>query len=256
LKPNTYYNYDQASYVFFSLHEKLKDFWAENLFPLTGDGGNPTGGLDRLVYASNDFALRKRSQDLLKRQEDIDSTQTQLDFPFFSYKRTGLEFSDEGRWHNQAFSPGIYIDELETKVYMDPVSITFEGIVWCSTENDLQWLIQRLRFIADGLTEREMDSMLVYNGIDVPIWAQLNFNSINFEPQFNENDWLENNKIHTISLDFQLDTFLIRFGDPLKEGVANWSLVDEVIFTFQERNCKDETTYEEVIKLMYDELEP
>lgn len=241
-------------YIFFSLHETLKDFWAENLFPLTGEGGNPTGGLDRLVYASNSYALRARSDQLLKRREVENSSQTQLDFPFLSYKRTGIEFNNEGLWNNQSFAAGIYIDEIGDKVYIDPISITFEGIFWCSTENDLQWAINRLRFIADGLTEAEVASSVFYGATEIPISAQLNFNSVQLDPTYDDNDWLTQNKIHTIGLDFQLDTFAIRFGDPLKAGTSNYALTEKVIFSYAERNCNDITEREEIIEKMWDDL--
>lgn len=255
--PSRYYSYDQSQFVFFALHSVLKEFWANSMFPTTGFGGNPTGGLERLVYASNDYALRKRSEDLINRKEDVNSTQSQLDFPFLSYKRTGIEFNDVlNKWNHIAFSSGIYLDDIQDKAYITPVSITFEGIFWCSTESDLQWAEQQLRFIADGLTEDALEYSLMYGNTEVPMSAILNFNSINLDPTYNENDWLTQNKIHTINLDFQIDTYMVRFGNPLKPN-ANWSLTEKVIFDFKtEFQLSDDTLDEEVIELLYSELAP
>lgn len=239
---NFFYDYDHNSTTYFTSYVALKEYFANLLFD--GDG-------TRIVPASNEQALRRR-QDSIKEQ-------THLFFPFMNLRRTTDFFRQDskGHWNNRLFGDGIWVPEIGAKLQMDPVSIPYEATVWLSTEHDLHEAYRRLRFNEDGLTEIEFSTLI--NEQEFCNFMQLN-TDISYDPTYNDSDWLERNKIHTISVPFTVYTWLTNLvfpGDLDGEGNPIYSITEKVIYTFRTLNqIDDSVTNEQVIQLLYDELEP
>ncbi len=233
---NPFYVYSRSSQPFFQLHISLKEHFSNLLYD---------GDQTRLVYTQNDNALRKR--------QDGNFEDTNLFFPFMNYKRTP-DFNPDpvsGRWNNKLYASGVYIDALGMKVKANPVNISFEGMIWLSTEQDLAETFRRLRMDADNFTE--LTYTVVINGVELPLNLELGYDTLQYDPEFTDRDWLEKNKIHTIRVDFSVNTFLIETVNP--DDTLEYSITEKVIYDFKNKNCLGEITYEETIDWLIDEYD-
>lgn len=236
-----YYQTDRPKVPYFVLHVALKAHFADMLF-----GGDQT----RIEYASNDYALRKRS--------DSQKEESHLNFPFLNYKRTQYGFDDTPwRYHRSLFNDGVYIDEIGTKIRANPSQVTFEGTFWTDNEQDLVEASRRINFDADGVTEFDYDVQIknITTGdiCALALHAQLNYTSRDFDPTYNEQDWLDINKIHTIGLDFNVSTWDINPADP--EEPIDYSITETVIYNYKVKNFLGQITDEEVYQFLVSELD-
>ena len=190
---------------------------------------------DRITYASNEYALRKRAQD----QEH-----NNLNLPFMNYKIDDFAFGATPWWNNNLFSRGIYLPELGQKIRMSPVSLNYEATFWAHRDDEILYAFSELRFDADSKTT--LTSSIEISGIDVPFPGQLSYTNLNFTPKYNEQDWLDRNKIHTITLDFAVITWIMK---------TNLDIVipNKIILEFQAlHGIEDTVSYEETINLIID----
>lgn len=206
---NSYYTYDHSLSPYYAVHMRVDQHLADTFF---------NGDLTRIVTASNNYALRKRS--------DQNKTDSSLNLPFLNYKRTDWDFDDGiGKWSNPAFGQGIHIDGIPFKIKILPTVLKFQSIIWFATENDIVNAYKNLRFDSDGLTE--LDYSLTFGNVTVPMWLWFTYDDATFDPEYNESDWLEKNKIKTISLNFTVHFFNIDFDE--SEEVA---ITEKVLFDF------------------------
>lgn len=212
---NTYYDYDHDLTPYYASLIALDNHLSNTFF--NGDG-------TRVLTASNDYALRKRF--------DQNKDETNLKLPFMNYKRTNWDYDrDIGKWSNPSFAEGIYLDDVGKKVKILPVVVDFEATLWFATEHDMARAYHLLRFDSDGLTELNYD--LLIDEVPVPMWIWFTYNDADYDPSYNESDWLVQNKIHTISLDFTAHFFDIDVAPG--PSSTSFSITEEVILEFAAR---------------------
>jgi len=218
---NTYYDYNKSLTPYYASLIALDNHLANTFF---------NGDLTRIVTASNNYALRKRS--------DQDKDTSNLNLPFMNYKRTEWGFDDRiGKWSNPAFSEGVYLAEIGKKVRILPIVVSFESILWFATESDIAKAYHLLRFDSDGLTELEYE--LVIDGTTYPMWLWFTYDDAKFDPDYNESDWLEQNKIRTVSLNFTAHFF------DIESGSTDFAITEKVIHDFIVRNNLGDISQEE-----------
>lgn len=252
---------------YYTLHIALKQHFSNMLY-----GGDAT----RIEYTTNGNALRQRSNRIQNftdanntihaENEDIRS-QDYLNFPFMNYKRGNYEFTDNPfRWNNTLQGSGVFIPEIGKKVLLNPVTFSFQGTVWLPSELDMVETQRRLRFDADNKTEipyflttEDLDG----NPCDLAMWSKLNYNSIDLDPEYQDDSWLEQNRIRTIGLSFSLDTFDAvivpdeGFDNDLIDGykpAGSFAITEEVLWNFKVQNALGNITYEETFQFLIDEL--
>ena len=231
---NTYYQYDHSLTPYYASLIALDNHLANTFFH---------GDLSRIITASNDYALRKRSN----QNKDTSG----LNLPFLNYKRTDWEYDRSiGKWSNPGFAEGIFLDDIGKKVKILPVVVDFQSILWFSTEHDIAKAYHLLRFDSDGLTELEY--ILTIDGVDIPMWIWFTYKDAAYDPAYNESDWLEQNKIHTVSLNFTAHFFDI---EVVSDEDANFSITEEVLFEFAVKKGLDTTTPQTVHEEVFSYLQ-
>jgi hypothetical protein len=187
--------------------------------------------MDRIIHASNDYAMRKRA-----RLESYNN----LNLPFVNYKMDDFEFGATPWWNQELFTSGIFLPELGIKVRMSPVSLQYESTYWAHRSDELLYAFSELRFDADSKTT--ITAYIDVNDVEVPFSGQLSYTNLDFDPRYTEMDWLERNKIHSISLDFEVITWIMKTN-------ADITIPKKVIHTFQSlHGIEDTVSYEETME--------
>ena len=73
--------------------------------------------------------------------------------------------------------------------------IEFEGMIWFQSEHDKVFAYQQMRFDLDGQTQ--LTYTVDIDGVTIPMYMEFEYTSLDYDPDFNENDWLIQNKIQT-----------------------------------------------------------
>ncbi len=197
----TYYNDPSFINVYLSTILAMYEFWEGFLFP-----NDP----QRIVYSTNDYAFRRRLE--TNKREDKSNFQIQsLDMPFmnFSISSNGIvPNTDRTLKNNQLEVFGVTDWTIQKKIQLTPVQISFESTYFSNEEKDIQYVMSQnmwnfaLETIIKPELEIEGETFLNYGAFGYP--------NLNYRPQYSERDWLEQNNIRTISMDFVLDTFLVQ----------------------------------------------
>lgn len=228
-----YYDYDKTAISYYTILDSLDTHFKNMLFK---------GDVSRIVTAKNNYALRARAD-----QNQVNSS---LNIPFMNYKRLSWDFdSDINKWQVELFSRGIFIDELENKLKLNPVIFEYEGTLWYAREDDLVHAFRTMRMDADNLTE--LDFSIMIDGHEVALNGWLTYSSLDFDPDYDESDWLEQNKIRTIALDFSIQTFDV---EPSDNTPLEFALTEKVVFNYiQKYNLPEDFTSNEVVEFLIEE---
>ena len=163
----------------------------------------------RVIYASNSYAFRARHQ-VSRGNENSDLQPNDLNFPFMnlaisqggiSLQNTRLNTSYEAK------TTGIYIEELGKKVYLIPMEIRFEGTFFTTQMADAQMVISRV--FRRASTELLLQPSLWYNDTEIKNIAKVSFEDVVLDDIYQESDWLEKNRIHTVGFTLSVSTYLV-----------------------------------------------
>lgn len=163
----------------------------------------------RVIYASNSYAFRARHQSS-RGNENSDLQANDLNFPFMnlavaqggiSLQNTRLNTSYEAK------TSGIYIEELGKKVYLIPIEIRFEGTFFTTQMADAQRVITRV--FRRAATELLLKPSLWYNDTEIKNIAKVSFEDVVLDDIYQESDWLEKNRIHTVGFTLSVSTYLV-----------------------------------------------
>jgi hypothetical protein len=203
-------------------------------------------------YSSNAYAFRKRSS----------NNSGLLKLPFLNFRQVGYEAGDRTWWNADLYTKGIFIEEIEQKVIAAPITIQYEASFWAHIQTDLQYAFSEIMFDADNKTILNLGSEQVskpyveIDGETVYLPAVLSYTGLDYEPEYNEQDWLEQNNIHSASLNFEVNTFALKTN-------ANITIPTTLVFEFAHKfataddvNTDDyDVAYEYVINQLTDEVE-
>jgi hypothetical protein len=194
------------------------------------------GDMERVVWASTDMMFRKRQEQLAERKVgDIPKDNLGiLDFPFCSFKITqdGIQAGTQRTWWNPALHiEGMWFEELGRRLRLTPATINYEACFICNHNTDLYWAQQEQ--IWDKNAETILESFVDATAPDGSIHTLKNIIIYDAEPhvnsQFTERDWLEKNKMQTITLDISCQTWLIG-----EDNHHRYSVTRKVLFDFLE----------------------
>ena len=193
----SYYENQNFLNTTYALDIALESHFAGQLFPEEVD---PT---DRIIYASNNYAMRRRAE-----LEHKKGNRTNLNLPFMNYHLNDFNFGQQTWWNNELFSRGVFIDEIGIKVRISPVLLAYEATFWCHRHEEALYAFTESRFDADSKTT--IIPEITIEERDIPFPGQLGYTDLSFRPQYTEQDWLDRNKIHSIALDFEVQTFIMK----------------------------------------------
>lgn len=175
--------------------------------------------LTRIIYAQNAYTFyeRERKNDGL------------LNLPYLNYYRTGYSEADRpwfNNWANRLYplSNDEQIHALGQKIKIFPIKVEYEATCFFSQQKDMEYAYTQLMFEASNET-------IIYpivettNGDTVKNIGIVSFD-LEYNPNFEEFDYLEKNKIFSIGMDFNIDTFMY-VGD-----TSNITLAKEIVEEF------------------------
>lgn len=182
---------------------------------------------DRIIYASNDFTFRERTRN----RKDSPITVGSLNLPYLSYYRTGYSECERAWWNNYANLFGVfdvanenYERQIGSKLNLHPIRIEYEAVAFFSQSKDCEYALSKVEY-ADSNETILFPMLKTSSGNDLKNIAIMSMD-VEFNPEYNENDWLEQNKIFTISMNWYFDTFMLIGKD------SNFSIAKEVILDF------------------------
>jgi hypothetical protein len=220
-----------------ALNLQLMQYFANLLF---------NGDLTKMLYASNKYCFRYRT----------DQNKGVLSMPFMNVFSSNLVFDNTYSWYTSTGDrEGVYVEELQSKVHVMPVKLTYEANLWFERDDDAKVALQRLLFLRDnhtrfefGLTLKNQARTVSHTMTDI---AVLNFSEIDMGGNYNETDWLTQNQIRNVVVNFTANTFILK-------STFDVFPVDTVIFEFTKYYAGQENyadmTFEEQYQFVVDHV--
>jgi len=202
---------------FFDKTNFINNIYALNIAIENHFGQIFDGDLSRMIYASNQYAFRKR----VKNSSLIVSN---LHLPFINYYLTDISLNTDRQWFNHILNvQGVYIDELGKKMKVVPIQAQYESTLFIQRFDDS--LNAFYRFLKDNSNETVLYPSVTVNEQEIDFTGVLSYN-FSFNTEYNELDWLEQNNIYTIALDFNFNTQFLYSNED------GFGISDEVILEF------------------------
>jgi len=190
------------------------------------------GETDRIIYSSNAYAFRKRS----------DQNSGNLNLPFMNYYLRNYEPGKRIWWNSPAYTQGVYIDTLQTKIMYTPILLSYEVSYWCNRDDELKYITTEVNFDADNKTV--LNPQIEIESETVPLTALLSYTGNDYDTEYNEKDWLERNNIHNASLNITLDTFAVKTNSDI-------CIPTQALFEFYAYHTNDENEEEKSLDELY-----
>jgi hypothetical protein len=192
------------------------------------------GDMKRVVWASTDMMFRKRQEQLAagKQNHDPKDTLGILDMPFCSFRlaQDGVTEGTDRNWWNPALNvEGVWMEELGRRVRLTPMTLAYEACFICQHDTDLYWA-QNMN-IWDKAQETIVESFIDAVGPDGVSHTLKNIiiydATAHMNAQYSESDWLEKNKLQTITMDIQCQTWAMA-----EDTHHRYCVTRKVIFDF------------------------
>lgn len=220
-----FYDLNTFRDVYTAMNMALQDHYAGMIF-----GGDNT----RIIYSSTEYALRRRAED-----------HANLNIPFMNYRMDEIVNDTDRAWFNHMLNvDGIFVPELNRKMRMSPVTITYDATLFYHKYRDTLYGYTNLLW--DDSNETIVQSTIEIEGQDVLLPGVLGYN-LSFTPTYNENDWLERNNISTIAMNFEVQTFIILDN-------VDISIPETILFGFLVKNGYDMDQVDDVYQATLDHL--
>ena len=189
--------------------------------------------LDRIIYASNEYCFRERT----RRNEG------ELNLPFLNYYRVGFDDADRP-WKNDFSNRFGLIDRenkftslMGGKMRIYPITISYEATAFFGQNKDCEYAMNKLLF--DSSNETIINPQVETNEGDIIKNAGVMNFDIEYNPNYQESDWLEQNRIWTIGLDFTVTTYMIGKFDQNPDGLRVAKKVLLEFFTAKKLNYEN-----------------
>lgn len=202
--------------------------------------------LTRVEYASNEYAFRKRVEnEIIRLGQDVNvgtagdlshlRIKSNYNLPFVNYYLTDFNEGESTWWNNVLYTRGAFISELNRKIKIDPVKLGYQVTLWIHRRDESILNYIEARFDADNKTF--LEGIITIDGVDVPFPVWVNYTGLNFEPEYKENDWLERGKIRSISMDFEITTWIMK-------GNLDVCIPERILFNFASNHGFANNSYE------------
>jgi len=193
------------------------------------------GDMQRVVWASTDMMFRKRQEQLAERKlDDLPKDNLGiLEMPFCSFRITqdGIQGGTQRNWWNPAlYAEGMWTEELGRRIRITPATINYEACFCCNHDTDL-YMAQQSQIWDKTGPETIIESFVDAIAPDGTVYTLKNIVIYAVEPHansmFTERDWLEKNKIQTITLDISCQTWMMA-----EDKYHRYAITKKVLFDF------------------------
>jgi hypothetical protein len=140
------------------------------------------------------------------------------------------------------------IDTFRVWLSANPISIVYEGSVFFAQNKDLEYAWNKLYY--EGFNETILNPQLETNdGNIIKNTANVNM-ELEYNPTYNESDWLKQNRIWSIGINFSILTFMIGGFNSSPSGFDSdgnpigLKIAKEVLFQFFSAKKLDHADYE------------
>lgn len=225
MSPSYYASDTNFLNVYYAIDIELMTFFSDLLF---------FSDATKVEYASNSFAFRKRT----------DNNKGLMSLPFQNLYLNEFRFDNEKTWYNNPLSKtGLFIPEISAKFKMMPAILEFESTFWCNRHDEALYASQKFIHLKENHTELTYE--LTVGAETIEMIAVLNVTN-SFSQEFQENDWLEKNKIHNVGASFEIFTFV-------PETNLDITIPTEAIFNFANK-VGDNIAQSESLEFVIDHL--
>lgn len=193
------------------------------------------GDTTRVIYASNAYAFRKRAKE----------NEGNLNLPFINIYLNDYQPGERIRWNLPVYSKGVYIPELNSKIQAAPITLDYEASFWAHTDYDIKYAFSEFIWDTDNKTILKPSVEIDGNTVYFPI--HLSYDGLDLNPEYNEQDWLERNKIHSASIDFDMETMALKHN-------SNIHIPEKVLFNFVMSKGLEVGSVEESYEYLISEL--
>lgn len=199
--------------VLHAVNISLMSFFATDFF---------AGDLTRIVYASNSYAFRRRV-------ETAGAGTQGLALPFMNLKLINVETATQRPWKNMALeADGMEMYEIANRMRMTPVTLSYEGTMFFSTEIETLFTMASIAWNKAMETKIPSGVSISYQPdatIPAVSWILdnigiLHLDSLGYNQEFMENEWLQKNKIRAIPVNPTVETWLFKTAVPLNTKIA------------------------------------
>lgn len=193
--------YIHYSYVpgYYYLYKALENWLAERLF---------RNDKSRVFCASNDYAFRRRFELTDTSQNYKDLEVSSLRFPFANYwpQNNGWQVDTRPAANTAALIyTGIY--EGSTKIRAAAGAITVPTTFYFDREDDARMAYERLYFYT--YNEHNYSTEAIFSNQILELPMIITVNNLRFNPNYNETDWLKQNRIFIVSVDMILRSYIL-----------------------------------------------
>lgn len=258
MAPTFYYDKTGKQSTQAALDLKLVSYFSKLLFK---------NDITRVIYASNEFCFRER---LRRLQEDFPlpavgietRVGNSLELPFMNFWQQQEPLKIDRGWRSPFHViNGTFIDELGTNLQIAPAGYSYQATAFFKHEADLDYAYDALSWVAQYPLNLQVELSWVPTGVEpgnptggvvvFPINAVIGFD-LQYNPKYNENDWLAQERILSIGLDFTVQSFRMRLVDP---SVGSFWIPTSVVFDFANQLELDPTgqTFEQLTNLVIDQ---
>jgi hypothetical protein len=194
------------------------------------------GDMERVVWASTDMMFRKRQEQLAARKLNHNPKDNLgiLDMPFCSFRlaQDGVNEGADRNWWNPALNAeGMWVEELGRRVRITPMTLAYEACFICQHDTDLYWA--QNANVWDKAKETIVESFIDAVGPEGDKHTLKNIiiydASAHMNSQYTEKDWLEKNKLQTITMDIQCQTWAME-----EDNHHRYCVTRKVLFDFLE----------------------
>ena len=243
IKASQYYIYRSYVSTYYYVYMRLEEWLKEIIF---------RNDESRTFLASDEYAFRRRFEltDTSKSYNDVEASS--LQFPFANYWPLNTGWQPDTRVvANPAALVYAGVYEGDTKIRAASVTLPISITFYYDREDDARMAYEKLLFYT--YNEHYYDINVPYAGNTLGIPFILRVNNLRFNPTFNETDWLNKNRIFTISVEFNIRTYvlyppeqpdydvevdadgMLSTGNEYDDGYGEYYITEEVILNMVNR---------------------
>ena len=250
-----YYVHDSYIPVYYYVYEALEKWLADVVF---------REDRSRIILSSNEFAFRRRFEltDMSRPYKELEISS--LHFPFANYWPLNIGWDREERL---AANPavllytGIYTNR--SRIRASNANIAIPVNFYFDREDDARLAYSKLYFYT--FNEFSQEEKITFQNEEIGLPVVISLKSLQFNPQFNETDWLKQNRIFVITANINLRTYIIAppeqplwnqvvtgddmlsNGDAYDDGNSTYNLVRAVETTTSSMGSLSEESFEKLI---------